>query len=111
MFTDWTQVDPHYFYMRGFIAGIVFVLLVIMPMIKLFCRRKQATCSGENEVLKQQLKTLVNLLSVKLNCLQCPCNGHNGCGGLNYTNKCTDTIIDWSRRQAKIGKGNNDLDI
>lgn len=29
MFTDWTKVDPHYFYGRGFIAGVVFTSLIV----------------------------------------------------------------------------------
>jgi len=33
MFTDWTQTDPHYFYLRGAIMGCVLTLMVVMPII------------------------------------------------------------------------------
>jgi len=28
MFTDWTQTDPHYFYVRGIILGVVIGIFV-----------------------------------------------------------------------------------
>ena len=30
MFTDWTQTDPKYFYVRGVILGVVLTTTVIM---------------------------------------------------------------------------------
>lgn len=37
MFTDWTQTDPHYFYVRGVIFGCVlsaYVWGVLIPFLK-----------------------------------------------------------------------------
>lgn len=37
MLTDWSNTDPHYFYMRGALWGIVFATLfwtVVVPWIK-----------------------------------------------------------------------------
>lgn len=39
MFTDWTQIDPHYFYGRGVVYGIVITTLfwtVFLPGVKKF---------------------------------------------------------------------------
>lgn len=37
MFTDWVMIDPHYFYIRGFILGLVVASYfwgVLMPWMK-----------------------------------------------------------------------------
>ena len=37
MFTDWSQTDPHYFYVRGVILGAVFATLfwrVVLPWLR-----------------------------------------------------------------------------
>jgi hypothetical protein len=37
MFTDWTMVDPHYFYFRGALWGFVVAMLlshVVFPFIR-----------------------------------------------------------------------------
>jgi len=45
MFTDWTQTDPHYFYLRGVIMGCVLTLLVVMPIINELRTRLRRTAN------------------------------------------------------------------
>ena len=35
MLTDWTVVDPHYFYMRGVLLGVVASIFVVAVLIKI----------------------------------------------------------------------------
>lgn len=49
MFTDWTQTDPHYFYLRGAIMGCVLTLLVVMPIINELRKRIRRTANAEGE--------------------------------------------------------------
>jgi len=42
MWTDWTQIDPYYFYQRGAIFGFVaasLIWLLIMPSIKRWIKK------------------------------------------------------------------------
>lgn len=39
MFTDWTQTDPHYFYIRGVIFGVVITLNIVYVIYRLKKRK------------------------------------------------------------------------
>ena len=42
MFTDWSMIDPHYFYLRGILTGVVLATLFwkgVVPILKI--KRKQ----------------------------------------------------------------------
>ena len=39
MFTDWTQADPKYFYMRGAICGIIWTLVTVNAVYQI-CKLK-----------------------------------------------------------------------
>jgi hypothetical protein len=34
MFTDWSQTDPVYFYLRGMMAGALVTLLLVVPVAR-----------------------------------------------------------------------------
>lgn len=40
MFTDWTNTDPHYFYLRGMLMGAVLVTLLFQAVKRLSKKNK-----------------------------------------------------------------------
>ena len=52
MFTDWTIIDPHYFYMRGALWGIVVATLfwkLFIPWINRVLENREAIKSMEGD--------------------------------------------------------------
>lgn len=49
IFTDWTQTDPQYFYLRGMIMGCVLTLCVVMPIINELRKRLRRNANVKAE--------------------------------------------------------------
>lgn len=47
LWTDWTKVDPHYFYLRGLICGFIYGFLVTLYTIKWIAYRKKNKEKGK----------------------------------------------------------------